>query len=269
MATKDNTAAPMIFGKLADVMADVEVIGKNRNNTAQGFKFRGIDDAYNALHGPLSKHRVIYAATVIAQEHHIGTTKAGGTQYHTLVTVRYTFYAEDGSSVAFESIGEALDTGDKAAGKAQSYALKVALIQVFCIPTEEQQFEPDYAADERVAHPVSVDYATALHTALTLEALAAEWKRVPQTLAPALQAIATTTKLRLQQRAAATAYAAPAPADDSTQIRPTGKQQEVFMQWLNQQPGAKADKGQMLQAFMKLDAEEAEAELVSKLTVPA
>jgi hypothetical protein len=43
---------------------------------------------------------------------------------------------EDGSSHVISTIGEAMDSGDKATNKAMSAAYKYALMQAFCIPTE-------------------------------------------------------------------------------------------------------------------------------------
>ena len=48
----------LIYKKMSDVMKDVGHIGKDQKNTAQGFKFRGIDQFVNALHPALNKHGV-------------------------------------------------------------------------------------------------------------------------------------------------------------------------------------------------------------------
>ena len=131
-------------------MSALSAISKGRKNTQQGYAFRGIDDAMNALHGPLSAAGVFYTAAVRDVVKTEFTTTKGTAMLHFTLTVAYTFHAADGSSVTFEAVGEASDSGDKAAGKAQSYALKVALIQVFCIPTEEQK-DTEYASPERAA----------------------------------------------------------------------------------------------------------------------
>jgi hypothetical protein len=47
--------------------------------------------------------------------------------------------AVDCSSIKAVTIGEAMDTGDKASNKAMSTALKYACLQIFCIPTEEEK----------------------------------------------------------------------------------------------------------------------------------
>jgi hypothetical protein len=61
---------------------------------------------------------------------------------YSICTIKYTFYAEDGSSVSATVIGEGMDSGDKATNKAMSIAFKYACFQVFCIPTEEMK-DPD------------------------------------------------------------------------------------------------------------------------------
>lgn len=143
-------SAGLIYGKMAAIMASLLAIGKERENPQQRYKFRGIDDAMNALHGPLSTHGVFYTAAVRDVRQREYATKSGTTMLHVMLTAAYTFHCEDGSSVTFEAVGEASDSGDKAAGKAQAYALKVALLQVFCIPTEEQK-DTEYASPERAA----------------------------------------------------------------------------------------------------------------------
>ena len=56
--------------------------------------------------------------------------------------IKFTFYAKDGSFFESVVIGEAMDSGDKASNKALSIGLKYALLQVFCIPTEDDK-DPD------------------------------------------------------------------------------------------------------------------------------
>jgi ERF superfamily len=63
-------------------------------------------------------------------------TKQGGILIYTTLTMAYTFYAPDGSNVRAVVVGEAMDTGDKSSNKAMSAALKYALLQIFCVPTE-------------------------------------------------------------------------------------------------------------------------------------
>lgn len=132
----------MIYKKMAAILKECEAISKNRTNAHQGFKFRGIDDAMNTLHDTFANNDVFLVHEVL--EHNVTerTTKNGGMSFHHLVKVRFHFCAADGTTVSATGIGEAADTGDKGAGKAMAYALKVCLLQTFLIPTEEDK-DPD------------------------------------------------------------------------------------------------------------------------------
>ena len=131
-----------IYKKMAAILKECEAISKNRTNAHQGFKFRGIDDAMNTLHDTFANNGVFLLHEVI--EHNVTerTTKNGGMSFHHLVKVRFHFCADDGTTASATGIGEAADTGDKGAGKAMAYALKVCLLQTFLIPTEEDK-DPD------------------------------------------------------------------------------------------------------------------------------
>jgi len=133
----------MIHGKLADLLADVPDIGKDSKNVQQGFMFRGIDQCYNVLHPLFAKHRIVVVPEVLDYTQSERTTKTGGTLIYIIVKMAFDFYAEDGSCVRAVTIGQAMDSGDKAGNKAMAVALKYALFQTFLIPTEETTDDPD------------------------------------------------------------------------------------------------------------------------------
>ena len=93
------------------------------------------------------KHHLFIVPEVIDQKREERTTSKGNALIYSIVTVKYTFYAEDGSSVSAVVIGEGMDSGDKATNKAMSIAFKYACFQVFCIPTEEM-VDPDQDSHE-------------------------------------------------------------------------------------------------------------------------
>jgi hypothetical protein len=128
-----------ILNLIPKIMGEVGAIEKKRTNSTQGqgYKFRGIDDVYAALQPLLSQHGVFYAPEVLEQTREERQSKSGGQLLYTILKIKFTFFADDGSSVPVVTIGEAMDSGDKSANKAMSVALKYALLQVFCIPTEE------------------------------------------------------------------------------------------------------------------------------------
>lgn len=145
------------------VMADIATtgIGKTEKNVAQGFQFRGIERAMNALSPLLTKHGI--TVTPAYRDLQIETrAKEGGkgTRFVTLLG-RFEFKADDDSMVVSEFYGEAMDSGDKAVTKAQSVAFRTALFQQFVVPTmamdpESGEEEDGGAADDWVAYAKSV-----------------------------------------------------------------------------------------------------------------
>lgn len=127
----------IIYKQIIEVMKDCKAIGKDRRNAVQNYKFRGIDDIYNELQSILAKHGVFSVPHITSERSEERKTKNGGLLIYRILGIEYTFYATDGSSFKCDVIGEGMDSGDKASNKAMSVAHKYALLQVFCIPTEE------------------------------------------------------------------------------------------------------------------------------------
>ena len=128
-----------VFASIAEVMAELSETGisKDRRNEQQKYKFRGIDDIYNALSGLLSKHKLCIIPYCQNRQSVERTTKSGNVSFYTTVTVKYDIIsALDGSKVECCTIGEAMDTADKSTNKAMSAAYKYLCLQLFCIPTE-------------------------------------------------------------------------------------------------------------------------------------
>ena len=137
----------MIYKSIIDVMKKINAIGKDSYNKTQNFKYRGIDDVMNELHGALSECGVFVVPEVLEENRSTGKSKNGGDLFYTRQKIRFTFYAADGSNVSAVVIGEAMDSGDKASNKALSIGLKYAMLQVFCIPTEDDK-DPDEISHE-------------------------------------------------------------------------------------------------------------------------
>lgn len=147
----NNQAIPMIYSALAGVIADVGAVTKDRINKQQGFKFRSIDDVYNALHPALAKNKVVIVPRILERTCEVvGKTQKGTDMVKVVCKIQFNFYAEDGSTVESIIVGEGLDTGDKATNKAMAIAYKYACFQVFCIPTEEM-VDPDAESLEQEA----------------------------------------------------------------------------------------------------------------------
>lgn len=135
-------APKMIYASIAAIMGEIGAIGKNKRNEQQKFMYRGIDDVMNTLNPLFAKHQVFVVPEVLDKSREERTTRNGGNLIYTTLTVRYTFYAADGSFITAQVVGEGMDSADKSTNKAMAVAMKYAMFQVFCIPTEEM-VDPD------------------------------------------------------------------------------------------------------------------------------
>ena len=163
-----------IYQAINAVMNDCGYIAKDSKNTQQGgYKFRGIDAVMNALNPALIKNKVFVVPEVLEQRREERTTAKGGLLIYSIIKVKYTFFAEDGSSISACVVGEGMDSGDKASNKAMSAAFKYACFQTFCIPTEEMK-DADYESPQPLpknAEQVPVDVANAKISAVKVSAL--------------------------------------------------------------------------------------------------
>ena len=150
-----------IYESISKVMGEIGAVGKNTKNQQQGFMYRGIDAVMNAINPALVKHKVFVVPEVLEQTREERTNSKGTTLIYSIIKVKYTFYAEDGTSVSSVVIGEGMDTGDKATNKAMSIAFKYACFQVFCIPTEEM-VDPDAEVHEVKAKTLDAIKAKAI-----------------------------------------------------------------------------------------------------------
>lgn len=131
-----------IYEAISRCMEEIGAVGKDAVNKQQGFKYRGIDAVMNAINPALVKNHVFIVPEVLEQQRQERTTSKGAVLIYSICRIKYTFYAEDGSSIEAVTVGEGMDSGDKATNKAMAIAFKYACFQVFCIPTEEMK-DPD------------------------------------------------------------------------------------------------------------------------------
>ena len=130
---------PKVYSAIAAVMAELakEGIAKDRSNSQQGYKFRGIDDMYNALSPVLSRHHLCMLPRILTREVTERQTQKGNALFYVTVEAEFDLISsEDGSKHTVRTFGEAMDSADKATNKAMSAAYKYAAMQAFCIPTE-------------------------------------------------------------------------------------------------------------------------------------
>ena len=139
--------AGAVYGKVLALMDEVDHIAKGRIASGGGvnYKFRGIEDAQNAVGAAMRKVRVLLRPEVVSWDYgqvEVETTNNKGELKRTMwatsrLTMRYVFVApEDGSTFVIEMVGEGKDNSDKSASKAASMACKYALFQALMIPFE-------------------------------------------------------------------------------------------------------------------------------------
>jgi hypothetical protein len=140
-----------LHAKLAEVMAEAENIPKNGTYTGQGsFKYVLVGDAAKVIRTALGVRHVSMLPAqveVISEAEH--ATRSGGTM--TTLTLRTTWILTDGETgetATIQSIGTGADSGDKASPKAQTNAMKYALLMGFLLSTGDDPEQSD-SSDRR------------------------------------------------------------------------------------------------------------------------
>lgn len=153
------TAQPALslHRKLAKVMGEAERIPKNGVAPPQmgSFRFVQVGDAADAIRKALAEQAVSMIPTAIEvvgeSEHETSNHKI-----MTTLTVRTTWTltdGESGESITIQSLGSGADTGDKAAPKAQSNAMKYALLMGFLLSTGDDPEQADTSDRHQRAAP--------------------------------------------------------------------------------------------------------------------
>lgn len=149
-----------LHAKLAEVMAEAERIPKNGSYKEPGeyghFKFVQVGDAADHIRKALGDRGVSMLPTAVEMvgetEH---STKSGGTM--TTMTVRTTWTlvdGETGETAQIQSLGTGADAGDKASPKAQTNAMKYALLMGFLLSTGDDPEQSDSSDRQTRQRPV-------------------------------------------------------------------------------------------------------------------
>ncbi len=125
-----------IFQLIPKIIGDVGTVAKTGKNTMQNYAYRKGDEVVAALQPLFAKHGVFLVPEVLEQSfEQVRVGKNETLQFHVMLKAKHTLYASDGSFVAGVTTGEATDSGDKAANKAMTSAVKYFLTETFSIPT--------------------------------------------------------------------------------------------------------------------------------------
>jgi hypothetical protein len=143
---ESHTSGVAVYRAIAAVQGELAKTGiaKDGVNSAQNYKFRGIDQVYGALSPLLAKHGLCILPRIIKRDMHERVTvkewngqRKESVVFYVTVTAQFDFVStEDGSCHTVQTYGEAMDSGDKSTNKAMSAAYKYAAFMAFAIPTE-------------------------------------------------------------------------------------------------------------------------------------
>ena len=173
-----------VYQAINKVQADLARVGISKartNSQGAGYKFRGIDDVFNALSPLLATHGLCILPRMLTRACEERMSKSGGNLFYVTVEVEFDLVAaEDGSKHTIRTFGEAMDSGDKATNKAMSAAYKYAAMQAFSIPTEGDNDTENHTHEvmpkSKVNHNAMQDHLTAIQDAKNVEELQTAFK---------------------------------------------------------------------------------------------
>lgn len=142
--------------KLAQIMYEAERIPKRGKAPAAmgGFEFVQVGDAADFIRKALAEHVISMIPTnitIVGQSEH--ATKSGGSMTTVDLLMEWTLTdGESGESIVIHSFGAGADGGDKYSGKAQTNAMKYALLMGFLLSTGDDS-ELSNSEDKRARKP--------------------------------------------------------------------------------------------------------------------
>ena len=156
VATLGHDSSLNIHQRLLLVATEASYVQKKGRTTAGGtYNYAKHDDVMAAVRPALIRYGVGWSITVnpeLSASESAGKTKSGAEQTMWTLWADVTFYNVDKpeDSITARFVGEGIDTGDKATGKALSYMTKNALLKTFLIESGDEA-DNEHAGAERGA----------------------------------------------------------------------------------------------------------------------
>lgn len=152
-----------IYQRLNEVRKKVSYLQKKKE--VQGYKVITHDEVTASIRDPFIKHGII---TVPFQTDSnvvdVGRTKSGATiiRYSGWYDIQFTNVDEPTDSVCVAIEAHAMDQGDKAPGKALSYAVKYAMLKILNIETGEDEEGRIEVSKKPLLHPDHIKWQDAV-----------------------------------------------------------------------------------------------------------
>lgn len=149
----ETTPKPTLAATIAAVAADVGVVGKDGYNQHAKYKYAGIESLARATTPIMARHGLIMVPADIATSwYDAGKTRNGATQRGCVMVVTWHVgHAHSDEVLTIVSVGEGIDSGDKAAYKSQTGARKYALLALLGIATgdDAEEYDPQAKPPEQ------------------------------------------------------------------------------------------------------------------------
>ena len=123
---------------IANAMGAIAPVAKAGENKHHKYKFQRAPDLYAAVRAQLAELGICLRSVKITHtEHKFIPKRDSGQQVHALVHLTMTFTNAAGDVISeIDSVGDSLDSGDKAFRKALTFGVKAALVMGFLIPDD-------------------------------------------------------------------------------------------------------------------------------------
>ena len=135
-----------IYQRLNAIMSEVTAVQKEDKKVNNQYTFVSHDAVAAALHGPMVKHGVVMVPSV-------AEIKQDGNRTEVKMEISFVNVDDSADRIVVMFPGYGIDPSDKGIGKAISYAVKYALLKVFCLETGDdvEKHNMEYKAPEKQA----------------------------------------------------------------------------------------------------------------------
>lgn len=155
MTTKTATQPRNIYQRINAVMQEIDYIKKDKKVSGGGANYSAVshDQVVAMLRDSLVKHGIVYYPEQLNSTVLVARDKSKDIAmmlYEGEYNVHFVNIDDGADRLTVRIVGHANDNGDKAPGKAVTYATKSALLKVFAIETGENDESRNYKEPEIV-----------------------------------------------------------------------------------------------------------------------
>lgn len=167
-----TTQIKNIYQRINDVRKSFGYVQKDKSVSTGGGSYKAVthDSVTGQIRQHLVEHGVVIVPSVIEHTFHPKETPESKQRlFEAIYDVAFVNCDNPEDRIVIRAVAHALDNGDKAPGKAMSYATKYAILKVFSLETGEDE-ESRYQADEFDYKP-HVDAINGAADMVTLQAV--------------------------------------------------------------------------------------------------